>query len=155
MFDRTAAWGAIATLLSLAMPANAQTCTPLQLVGGEGSEVTKTVTVPTIPGPFGIRITRNNWNTDWAVPGGQRFQRFAVTMVSEDGGKFDIRLYLKYSDQTADQFYEVNNEQLKPTVPLELTATSRPDDQPYQVNLFVGGVESIGDTYTASVEGCR
>ncbi len=69
-----------AVLLSSHLPAAAQNCRPLSLLGGEGSEVTKSVSQPTVPGPFGVTITRNNWNTDWAVPGGRRFQRFIVTV---------------------------------------------------------------------------
>jgi hypothetical protein len=71
----------------------------LSLLGGQGSEVTKTVSPPTIPGPFGIKVTRNNWNTDWAVPGGRKFKSFVTTIVSEDGGSFDIRMFLKYSSR--------------------------------------------------------
>jgi hypothetical protein len=56
-----------AVLLSSHLPAAAQNCRPLSLLGGEGSEVTKSVSQPTVPGPFGVTITRNNWNTDWAV----------------------------------------------------------------------------------------
>jgi hypothetical protein len=155
MFSRMTVLGILVSILSLNLPVRAETCIPIPLVGGQGNEVTKTVAQPTIPGPFGIKITRNNWNTDWAVPGGVLFSRYIATITSRDGGSFDIRLFLKYSDQTADEFF--NERGLKLTVgkPLTIEATPRPDNQPYQVNLFVNGLASIGQTYTASVVACR
>lgn len=91
--------------LSLFLLIGSLITTPIPLVGGQGSTVTKTVSTPTIPAPFGINITRNNWNTDWAVPSNNNtFRRYLVEISSNDGGPFDIRIYLKYSDQTADQF---------------------------------------------------
>ncbi len=68
-----------AVLLSSHLPAASQNCRPLSLLGGEGSDITKTVSQPTIPGPFGVTITRNNWNTDWAVPGGRTPQRLGLS----------------------------------------------------------------------------
>ncbi|PSF39059.1 hypothetical protein C7H19_03125 [Aphanothece hegewaldii CCALA 016] len=155
MFSRTIILGILASLLGLNLPVRAETCTPLTLVGGRGSEITKTVAQPTIPGPFGIKITRNNWNTDWAVPGGILFNRYVATMTSADGGTFDIILYLKYSDQTEDEFFNSRRLELAAGKPLIIEATPRPEEQPFHVNLFVNGVASIGETYTASVVACR
>jgi hypothetical protein len=132
--------GLSAVLLSLHLPAAAQNCRPLSLLGGEGSEVTKSVSQPTVPGPFGVTITRNNWNTDWAVPG---------------AASFDIRLFLKYSDQTNEEFFNTNGVRIEPDKPLTITATVRANDQPFLVNLFVNGIQHIGNTYTASVVGCE
>ena len=154
MFYRTAVVGIAAVLLSVSLPAKSQSCTPLSLVGGEGTEVKKTVSVPTVPGPFGLRITRNNWNTDWIVPSAQNLNNFVATILSEEGGVFDIRMYLKYSNATADNFYNAKGVRLNAGEPLEIRATSRTDEQPYQVNLFVGEVDNIGKSYTASVVGC-
>jgi len=154
MINRAAVLGLSAILLSVQLPTQAETCTPLSLVGGEGSEVTKTVSGPTLPGPFGIKIKRNNWNTDWAVPGGRKFKNFVATIVSENGGAFDIRLFLKYSDQTAEEFFNQNGTQLEPEKPLTIDATPRPEDNPFQVNIFVNGLPAIGQTYRASVVGC-
>lgn len=154
MFYRLTILGILAGF-GLNLPVQAETCTPIPLVGGQGSEVTKTVSQPTIPGPFGVKITRNNWNTDWAVPGGQNFRRFIVTITSNDGGPFDVKMFLKYSDQTADEFYNNSAIQIPPNKPLKIEGTPRPDNQPYQVNLFVDGIPAMGKTYTASVVGCR
>ncbi len=155
MFTRTTVCVILASLLSLDLPVQAQTCTPISVVGGQGNEVTKTVAQPTIPGPLGINITRNNWNTDWAVPGNANFRRFVATITSNDRGPFDIKMYLKYSDQTADEFFNQQGVELTPGTPLKIEAAPRPEDSPYQVNLFVNGIASLGRTYTASVVGCR
>jgi hypothetical protein len=136
-------------------PTNAETCTPLSLLGGQGSEVTKSVSQPTVPGPFGITITRNNWNTDWAVPGGERFRRFVTTVSVPRGASFDIRMFLKYSDQTNEEFFNRAGVRIEPDKPLTIVATVREGDQPFLVNLFVNGIQHIGNTYTASVVGCQ
>ena len=154
MFYRAAILTVLASITCFPLTSQAETCIPIAVVGGQGSQVTKTVSQPTIPGPFGIKITRNNWNTDWAVPGDRNFRRFVATIVSKNGGSFDIKMYLKYSDQTAGEFYNTNGVQLTPGSPLKIEATPRPEDEPYQVNLFVGGLDRIGNAYTASVEGC-
>lgn len=147
--------GLLSIMVGFNRPAKAaETCVPISLVGGSGNQITKAVSQPTIPGPFGIDITRNNWNTDWAIPGGQRFKRFVTTVSSDKGGTFDIKMYLKYSDQTTGEFYNTEGVQLNPGQPLIIDATPRPEDQPYQVNLFMGGLNHIGNSYTASVVGC-
>jgi hypothetical protein len=158
MFYRVAFFGILTSIVSLNSPILAQNCSPIPVVGGQGNSVTKTVSPPTIPagplGMLGINITSNNWNTDWAVPGGAKFRRYVVTVTSNDGGIFDIKMYLKYSDQTSDEFFNTEGVQLQPNQPLIIKGTPRPQDQPFQVNLFVNGVRSIGNTYTASVVGC-
>lgn len=151
---RAALFIALGSLVCLPLATRAETCMPISVVGGQGSEVTKTVSPPTIPGPFGITISHNNWNTDWAVPGDRYFQRFIATITAEKGGEFDIRMYLKYSDQTADESYNVQAYQLEPQQPLTIKGMPRPNNQPYQINLFVGGLKATDKTYKASVQGC-
>jgi hypothetical protein len=141
------------------LEASAETCVPIPLVGGKGDRVIKTVSPPTIPagplGMLGIDITNNNWNTDWALPGeGKPFQRFIISIVSSDVGPFEIRAYLKYSDQTADRFFNQEAIQIPDDKPLLIKAFPRPNEQPYQVNLFVAGVEALGKSYSATVVGC-
>lgn len=156
-------WGEMIVISSLALvftiPVQAETCVPIPLVGGEGNTVTKTVAPPTIPagplGMLGINVTRNNWNTDWAVPGGTTFKKFVVTVTSNESTPFDIRMFLKYSDQTAAEFFNQATFTFKPNTPLKIVANATPQEQPYQVNLFVNGLESLGKTYTATVVGCR
>ena len=134
--------------------ARAQSCNPLPLVGGTGSEVNKTVSQPNVPGPFGIQIAGNNWNTDWAVPGNKKYNRFIVTVSSEEGTALDLKMNLKYSDQTSDEFYNQKAVPMSNAKPLKIEGKSRSGDKPYQVNLFVGGVSQIGKSYQASVVGC-
>lgn len=155
MFSRSTFLTTLALIVTVNLPAQAETCIPLSLVGGEGSKVSKTVSQPTIPGPFGITITRNNWNTDWAVPGGINFNRFVTTITAPNGGSFNISMFLKYSDQTAEEIFNQQNVTIDPQKPLIIEKKSSPDDFPFQVNLFIGGLEQIGRTYTASVMGCH
>lgn len=149
---------AFLTLISLLpgpnLPARAETCIPIPLVGGQGNTINKTVSQPTIPSPLGIDITRNNWNTDWAVPSDRKFNRFIATIAAPNGGSFDIQMYLKYSDQTTGQFFNQQGVRIDPGKPLVIKAENRPGDEPYQINLFVGGVNYMGNSYTASVVGC-
>jgi hypothetical protein len=132
----------------------AETCTPLQLVGGEGSRVTKTVSQPTIPGPWGINITGNNWNTDWAVPGGRMWKNFKVKVTSEQEQSFNVRMFLKFADQTSEEGYNQTAVVISPTKPLSVRLKPKNNQQPFQVNLFVGDVKNIGQTYTAEVSAC-
>lgn len=150
--------GALVSASSISLPAIAQErCQPLKLVGGIGLEITKTVSPPTVPvplpGPFSTQV-RNNWNTDWIVPGGQVFRRFVVTISLKDDVEYGIAANLKYPDQTADNFFD--NKAVTPAMgrPLRLEASSRNDMQPYQVNVSVGGVPAIGKSYAISVLGC-
>ena len=131
-----------------------ETCIPLELVGGQGSSVTKTVSQPTIPSPLpGIDITKDNWNTDWAVPTLTKFDYFKATVTS-DGGTFNIAFYVKYNDQTAQKFFDQKGVEITADKPLVITAAPGPKEEPYQVNLFNGGLDRIGNTYTATVVGC-
>lgn len=148
---------AVFTALNVAVNANfsamAVTCSALQVVKGDGTEVQKTVTPPSIP--IGIAsLYNNNWNTDFAVPSDANFTKYTVNFIPGSDGTYSIRMYLKYSDGTADEFYD-NKPTLSSGVPLKITGTPRPNEQPYQVNLFVGDADSIGKSFTASVSGCR
>lgn len=151
MFYRMAVIGIVASVLSLGLPAEARICVPLPVVRGEGNEVAKKISTP---GLFGLGI-RNNWNTDWAVPGGQSFREFVATIVPETNSAFNIKLYVKYSDGTADQFYDRTGVRLDAGEALTLRGTARPRQQPYQVNLYVGGLKAVGERFTASVVGCH
>lgn len=159
IFYRVAILGISVSIVSLNLLAQAETCTPIIVAGGQSNTITKAVSPPTIPagplGLIGVDVTTNNWNTDWAVPGDVKFRRFIVTVTSNDGGPFDIKMYLKYSDQTSSEFYNTQGVQFQPNVPLKLVAEPRPEDEPYQVNLLVNGLEALGKTYTASAVGCR
>jgi hypothetical protein len=143
---------ALGISLSPNLSVSAGSCTRLKVVGGEGTEVEKTVVNPTIPLPYGLKV-RDNWNTDFAVTSNVNYKRYVVTLTPKSSGTYSIRMYLKYSDSTADEFYGG-----KPTLtegqPLAISGTPRGNEQPYQVNVFVGDVESIGKSFKVFVEGC-
>ncbi len=163
MFFRSIILGSLIALSSLTLSAQAktETCIAIPLVGGQGNQVIKTVSPPTIPagplGMLGIDITNNNWNTDWAVPlgDGKPFRRFLVTLLSNDGGPFEVRMYLKYGDQTSDEFYNQKSLQLPNDKPLKIEAIPKANNQPYQVNVFVAGIDALGKSYSTTVVGCR
>jgi len=147
--------GTLSLALALNWPLSAsETCVPIPLIGGQGNQVTKTVSQPTVPSVFGVDITRNNWNTDWAVPGGSNFRRFVTTVSVPRAASFDIRLFLKYSDQTNQEFFNTNGVRIEPGKPLTIEATIREGDQPFLVNLFANGIQHLGNTYTASTVAC-
>ncbi|MGK7944273.1 MAG: hypothetical protein AB4058_07375 [Microcystaceae cyanobacterium] len=156
MFKKSLYFFSIVNILSslFVSPVSAQSCTPLNLVGGEGSQVRKTASQPTVQGPFGVTITRNNWNTDWVIPTERSWKSFIVNVNTDKEQTMTVRVYLKYPDQTSDQFLNEESVTISPQKPLKLTLTPRKDIRPYQVNVFVGDVGSFGKTYTASVSGC-
>jgi hypothetical protein len=175
MFYRAAVLGIVAALLSVSLSAKAQTsapssppeasipafpngCTPLRVVGNEGiTQVTKSTSAPglPIPIPFAGASTRSNWNTDWIVPSNQAFRRFVVTVMPHGNTDYNIAMYLKYPDDTADRFYEHGSIRLSANRPLTIWAEPRAGLQPYQVNVRVGGLNSLGAKYSAAVAACR
>jgi hypothetical protein len=155
VFYRLTILGILASILGLNLPVQGETCVPIPVVGGVGNQVTKTVSQPTIQGPFGVTITRNNWNTDWAIPGDVKFRHFVITIVPQETGEYTIQVYLKYSDQTSGQFYNSEGVSLPGGKPIIIKAEPRPEDAPYQVNVLVDGLAALGKTYTASVVGCQ
>ncbi|MGA7934274.1 MAG: hypothetical protein WCA35_12065 [Kovacikia sp.] len=138
--------GVAGTLMSINSPAIASNCQALSVVGGSGTQVTKKVSPPA------TFYTKNDWNTDFSVPGGARFSSYVVRISSQDDAAYPMKGFLKYSDNTNDNF-------LNETVSLtaggtkSFTATPRPVE-PYQVNVLIGSLESLGKTYTLAVEGC-
>lgn len=97
MLFRFGILGLIAVLISAGLPLQAQesdpqesnptaslppfpnNCEPLPLVGGQGSEVTKEVSPPSLniplPGPASVG-TRNNWHTDWFISNGGAYRSY-------------------------------------------------------------------------------
>ncbi|NET33201.1 MAG: hypothetical protein F6K19_14475 [Cyanothece sp. SIO1E1] len=165
MLYRAVVLGIVAALLSASLPARSQqNCVALPVVGGEGTEVEKTPSAPNIPipiplpGPIGLGAAiRHNWNTDWAVPGGELFKTFVVTLVPGETDDYNIEVYLKYPDETSDKVYDERKIDLTEGEHLVITAEPRSDLQPYQVNVEVGGFNEITDAnrYKASVAGCK
>lgn len=136
-------------IVGIALPANAEVCTRLGVVEGKGTvTIQKKVSVPGTP------TSRSNWNTDFAVPGGTRFTRYVATIVPINGGKYKLQMNLKYSNKTADKVYDKTVE-VRDRQTITMSGSPRLNASPYQVNISVGGVEAVGNSYTASVSGCR
>jgi hypothetical protein len=151
-------WLAAVTIawLSLVEGAIAETCIPLKVIGGEGALQRKEVSVPSVPFvpfvPF-VRIN-NNWNTDFAVPGGKVFNHYVATITPEGNVTYGMEMNLKYSDRDVDNFFNKTID-IKKGQQFKILATSRPDNAPYEVNVLVGGVENAtGTYYTLLVEAC-
>lgn len=145
---RVAIAGALCAVSSPAnLPATAQSCSALRVVGGTGTQVLKTVSPP------GAEVLRNNWNTDFTVPSTQSYRRFVATVRPRNEGEYQIKMYLKYNDGTADKVYD-QTATLAKNRALTISGTRRLNANPYQVNLFVGGIPVVGNSYTAAVAGC-
>lgn len=133
-------------------PANAQTsgasCTPLQVVGGAGTQVQKRVSLP------GTFTTRSNWNTDFVVPTNQQFQRYIATIEPLNRAKYSVKMFLKYGNSTADQVYN-QTATLPQNQEFTISGAPRVDSTPYQINVSIGGLSALGNTYKVSVSGCN
>jgi hypothetical protein len=137
------------SLSLLSSPSQAETCTDLNLIGGTGTKVTKTVS------PFSTLVTNNNWNTDFAVPSDRSFNRYLATILPENNANYDIELNLKYNDSSSSSGYKKDNVAVVAGQQLVLSAMPISKRNPFQVNIFVGGLNAIGNTYTVSVSGCK
>ena len=134
---------------------SAQNCIPLKAVGGEEGQtiVQKTASAPRIPVGIGS-LKRDNWNTDFAIASNGKYKRFVTTVIPQTDGIYSIKVFLKYSDGTADEVYN-SKPSLSAGKPLIVSGTPRVGEQPYQVNVFVGDAESIAKSYKIAVKACR
>jgi hypothetical protein len=131
-------------------PAIAQrNCTPLEVVGAFETNIEKTVSPPS------TGITQSNWNTDFVVSDNYDADRFFARIVAEDAGEYDIEVYLKYPDDTADEVFNEEAVDLEAGESIIIPAYPRVSQDPYQVNVEVGGIQALGHTYWVSVEGCQ
>lgn len=145
-----AAFGVISTVLAgTAVSAIAQTCEPLEVVGEEGTEVTKTVSVP------GFLLIDTNWNTDFIVPSNESYDYFVVNFLPQDGESYDVDVHLKYPDDSMDTAYSVRDSFFPEEELVTIEAASRFASDPYQINIRIGGLNAEGNTYTTSVMGCQ
>jgi hypothetical protein len=141
------------------LPAFPSNCQPLPVVGGEGSEVTKEVSPPSVniplPGPASVGI-RNSWHTDWFIADNDAYQSYRVIFMPRHNRNYDVSMYLKYPDDTDQRFYQEQREDFEANQPVIVEVTpERTDLGPYQVNTNIGGVQAIGARYTVVVAGCR
>lgn len=129
---------------------SAQVCIPLKVVGAEGTEVSKTISTPD------MLLVKNNWNTDFVVPQPNFSEQYIATITSRSQkiANLDIKMFLKYSNGSYDNVFD-GKIQLTPGQSRNIYGNTRIGEQPYQVNLSVGGVNSVGFSYTASVTACE
>lgn len=139
--------GAVA--LATTSPASAQSCAALNLVGAPGTQVEKTVSVP-----GASVLVRNNWHTDFAIPADRSYNAFVGTVTPKNSGIYSVQMALKYPNETADTVFNEKLE-LKEGQPFRIRGTARRNAQPYQVNLVVGGVEAVGNSYVAAAAACQ
>jgi hypothetical protein len=139
----------VGTQLLTSKPAIAQrNCTPLEVVGSFETTIEKTVSLPS------TGITQSNWNTDFIVSDDYDADRYYVRIVAEDAGDYDIEVYLKYPDETADEIFNEEAVELGAGESIVIPATPRVSQDPYQVNVEVGGITALDHTYWVSVRGC-
>ena len=130
-------------------------CQSLTPVGGEPGQmsVDKTASPPSVPIGF-ASLKRDNWNTDFAIPSNNRFKRYVGILTPRTGGTYSVRMYLKYSNGSADEVYG-DKPNLTSDKPLEMSGSPRVGQEPYQVNIFVGDAESIGKSYEIKAIACQ
>lgn len=138
----------VATPFVAQAPVQADTCTPLKPVGGQGFEVRKR-----IDGRPGGLVVSNNWNTDFIVPGGIRFKYYAVTITAENTANYDISIHFRYPNNTSDTVFQNGSVGLTRWQPWRLELQSPTGRQPFQVNTRIGGTN--GNVYRVRVSGCR
>jgi hypothetical protein len=151
MIKKQAIWIAMFILSTTTSAIAEPMCAPFKVVGGAGNSVSKQVSQPNM-----TQLVRSNWDTDFAVPTRESFKRFVVTLKSESSAKapFQVQINLKYSDRTVDNAFDSKVE-LDPGKSKVITVMPRINNQPYQVNVNVGGTDAIGYGYNLSVSGCE
>lgn len=139
----------VSGLLGLQVQAQAsEDCIAFRPLGSDGYVVRKSVSSTGVtPG------VRNNWDTDFVVPGGKRFIRYIATITSETPDNYNIISNFKFPDNTTAQVFRRDGVRLVGGVPFQIVgdppASAR---QPFQINMNVSGRQ--GATYRLSVSGC-
>lgn len=140
--------GVLSTALFSSPAAHAQSCAALAAVDGNGTQVEKSVSPP------GTGVTRDNWSTDFTIPSNQSFQRYVARIVPVNGGEYRVLMALKYNNDTSNTVFD-RTVQLPERRAYNVQGTARANTIPYQVNVQVGGIRAIGNTYTVSAFGCN
>lgn len=133
------------------LPAQAQTCTFLQPVGGNGVTpiVTKTISA-------GNPLGRPNWNTDFFVTQPYSSYKLFFTANSSVSATYPIQAYLKFSDGSNLRVYD-GNVTPRPGTGGSIDVPAVPGKMATQVNIKVGASSNMaatGFTYRISVQGC-
>ncbi|WP_287127594.1 hypothetical protein [Candidatus Cyanaurora vandensis] len=137
-------------LVSFTSAAQALTCTPLKVLGSGLTAINKSISPPS------ALITGNNWNSDFIVPSGVRYREYVATVRTEKNGQYDLKMVLKYSDESMKTVFEQAARPLG--VNDSFSMTGKPQSarkQPYQVNVLTGGTAVTGNSVTVKASGCR
>ena len=125
-----------------------ETCVAFRPMNSATYEVRKTVSSSGVTPGF-----RNNWDTDFVVPGGTRFTRYIATITSETPENYNIIINFRFPDNTASQVFRRDGVRLVGGVPFQIIGDPPPAArQPFQINTNVSGRQ--GATYRISVSGC-
>ena len=149
MLIRIASLSILTTVLIPSLPVQAQSCIPIKIDGRDSNQVTNTISPP------GTLVSGDNWDTNWSIPSEKSFRRFFLTFIPRDSAEYDVEVNLVYQDNTREQFYYQDALQLIAGQNLPVLIAPSSGQAPSQVSLVVGGLQAIGNTYTASVVGCE
>jgi hypothetical protein len=150
-------WGLSCAVVSLAaqvpVPAQAETCTFLQPIGGDGvtSIVSKTV-------GRGKLIGKTNWNTDFIVDREYNSYKFFFTANSSDPkAQYPVEGFMKFSDGSNLQLFNVMMSPPIGTGKMFGPFQAVPGKEASQMNFKVGASNdpgALGFSYRISVQGC-
>lgn len=144
---------ALIVLLGVSIPLGIQSranaaerCISFKPIGASGYEVRKAVSSTGVtPG------VRNNWDTDFVVPGGRRFTRYIATITSELPENYNIIQNFKYGDRTSRQVFRRDGARLVGGVPFQVQVVPS-GRQPFQVNMNISGRQR--SVYRVRASGC-
>ena len=143
-----------ASLLSTGGPVQAESCTFLQPIGGNGATpiVSKSV-------GRGKLIGRTNWNTDFIVNQPYNRYKFFFTANSSDASaQYPVSGSMKFSDGSALQVINTTMSPPIGTGKMFGPFAAVPGKQASQMNFKVGASNdpgALGFSYRISVQGCR
>ncbi len=150
-------WGLGCAVVSLAaqapVPAQAETCTFLQPIGGDGVTpiVSKTV-------GRGKLIGKTNWNTDFIVDRPYSSYKFFFTANSSDSkAQYPVEGFMKFSDGSNLQLFNVMMSPPIGTGKMFGPFQAVPGKEASQMNFKVGASNdpgALGFSYRISVQGC-
>ncbi|MDX2240880.1 MAG: hypothetical protein NW224_09370 [Leptolyngbyaceae cyanobacterium bins.302] len=125
-----------------------ETCIAFRPLSSNSYEVRKSVSSTGVtPG------IRNNWDTDFIVPGGTRFTRYIATITSETPENYNVIINFRFPDKTARQVFRRDGLRLVGGVPFQIIGDPPTSSvQPFQINVNVSGRQ--GATYRLGVSGC-
>jgi hypothetical protein len=125
-----------------------ETCVAFRPMNSQTYEVQKTISASGVTPGF-----RNNWDTDFIVPGGTRFTRYIATITSVTPENFNIIVNFRFPDKTASQVFRRDGVRLVGGVPFQIIGDPPTGArQPFQINMNVSGRQ--GTSYRLSVSGC-